>query len=363
MVRKKSNILVSQEQFIKLAFEQAKINIGSTGQNPSVGCVITKNNSVISSGVTSVSGRPHAEFIALNKRIDFRDSNIFITLEPCSHYGLTPPCTSIIIKKKVKKVFFSIFDKDRRSSHKSKKKFLKANISIKTDILKDYGMSFYKDYLFKHSLSLPLIDAKIAISKDYFTKDKKNKWITNEHSRKRVHLLRSRYDCIVSTAKSINDDNSLLNCRLEGLEEKSPSIIIIDRSFNLRKNTSIVRSIQKKIYLFTSTINKSKEKFFKKKGFKIIYLKNMSNKKDYYGLFKKIKALGFSRIFVESGLNFLNFLLLNKFINNIFIFKSDTKISKNGINYASNKLLKDFKLSKKINVNLFNDSLYYKKLK
>ena len=106
MARKKNNTLNSQVQFIKLAFEQAKINIGSTGSNPSVGCIATKNNSVISSGYTSVNGRPHAEFNTLNKKINFKNSNIFVTLEPCSHYGLTPPCTSLIIKKKIKRVFF-----------------------------------------------------------------------------------------------------------------------------------------------------------------------------------------------------------------------------------------------------------------
>ena len=82
--------------FIKLAFEQAKINLGSTGTNPSVGCVIEKNGSIISSGFTSINGRPHAEFNALNKKIKFKNANAYTSLEPCSHYGKTPPCTNII---------------------------------------------------------------------------------------------------------------------------------------------------------------------------------------------------------------------------------------------------------------------------
>ena len=85
------------------------------------------------------------------------------------------------------------------------------------------------------------MDAKIAISKDYFTKNKKSKWISNEHSRKIAHLLRSNYDCILSTSKSINDDNSKLNCRIEGLEKKSPSIAIIDRNFKLKNNVKLIK--------------------------------------------------------------------------------------------------------------------------
>ena len=98
-----------------------KINVGSTGKNPSVGCVAVKNNSVISSGKTSVKGRPHAEFNCLNKNINFVGADLFITLEPCTHKGMTPPCTNIIIKKKIKRVFFSIFDLDKRSSYKAVK--------------------------------------------------------------------------------------------------------------------------------------------------------------------------------------------------------------------------------------------------
>ena len=87
-------------QFLKLAFEQAKINLGSTGTNPSVGCVVEKNGSIISAGYTSLNGRPHAEFNALKKNISFKNANLFVTLEPCSHFGKTPPCTNLIIKKK-----------------------------------------------------------------------------------------------------------------------------------------------------------------------------------------------------------------------------------------------------------------------
>ena len=85
--------------YIKLAYQLADINLGSTGANPSVGAVVVRNNSILSSGYTSMSGRPHAESNALNKKINFKGSEMFVTMEPCTHYGLTPPCTNIIKKK------------------------------------------------------------------------------------------------------------------------------------------------------------------------------------------------------------------------------------------------------------------------
>ena len=107
--------------FMKLALEQAKRTLGNTKDNPAVGCVITKNNTLISAGYTSLSGRPHAESVAISKckKNDLKDSSIYITMEPCTHYGKTPPCTNEIIKSKFKRVIYSINDIDKRTSNKA----------------------------------------------------------------------------------------------------------------------------------------------------------------------------------------------------------------------------------------------------
>ena len=181
-----------QNKLISLAFEQAKINEGSTGNNPSVGCVIEKNGTILSSGSTSVGGRPHAEFNALSKNINFNNSNIYITMEPCTHIGKTPPCINLIKKKKIKKVFFSVFDVDIRTKKKSIKIFKKNKILYKSKCLNKFGLKFYQSYFLSHKKSLPLIDAKIALSKDFLTKKIKHKWITNKKSRNISHLLRSK---------------------------------------------------------------------------------------------------------------------------------------------------------------------------
>ena len=255
---KKFNLI--KEHLFKLAFEQAKNNLGSTGSNPSVGCIVEKNGSIISSGHTSINGRPHAEYNALNKNINFVGANLYVTLEPCSHYGKTPPCTSMIIKKKIKKVYFSIDDADNRSANKSKKILNKKRIIVNKGILKNVAKDFYKSYFLNKERKLPLIDAKIALSKDFYSINKKSKWITNIHSRQKTQLLRSFYDCIISTSKSINKDNSNLDCRIKGLENKSPTIIIIDRFLKIKKNLNLIKKKKKNIYLLTSVNNRSKEK-------------------------------------------------------------------------------------------------------
>ena len=360
----KNNSTIKHSHYLYLAFEQAKINLGSTKTNPSVGCVIVKDNAIISSGFTSINGRPHAEFNALSKKRNFKNASMYVTLEPCSHYGVTPPCTKIIINKKIKKVFYSIADSDLRSKNKSKMLLNKKKIYVKGSLIKKYGQEFYKSYFLQHNSNLPFIDAKIAISKDYFTKNKKKKWITNYYSRKRSHLLRSRYNCIISTSKSVNEDNSILDCRINGMESKSPDLAIIDRDLKLKKNLNLLnKKNNRKIFLFTCSKNRKKILFFKKKGIKIILINSLENKKDFNSFFLILKNKGYSRILVETGLTMLNFLIKNKFLTNIFIFRSNKMLKSKGFNYASSNLIKKINLNKPINVNLLGDKLYIKRLK
>mgnify|MGYP001165283787 CR=1 FL=1 len=364
MANLKNNFKSKNIYFLNLAFEQAKINLGSTKTNPSVGCIVEKDGAVISSACTSFNGRPHAEFKALNKKKDFKNSNIYVTLEPCSHYGLTPPCTNIIVKKKIKKVFFSAYDSDKRSRKKSKNIFKRKGILTKGSLLKKDGLSFYQSYYLQHSNNLPLIDAKLAISKDYFTKNIKTKWITNFYSRRRSHLLRSMYDCLISTSKSINDDDSFLDCRIDGLEKKSPDLVILDRNLRLKKKLSLYKKRKnRKILLFTSSNNKRKILYLKKKGIKVFLINSLKSRSDFSSLFFILKNKGYSRIFVESGLTFLNFLIKNKFLKNIYLFKTAYSLKKSGINYSSSNIIKKINLKNLITVNLFGDKLYKERLK
>jgi len=364
MANLKNSLKSKNLHFLSLAFEQAKINLGSTKTNPSVGCIIEKDGSVISSGSTSLNGRPHAEYNALNKKKFFNNANLYVTLEPCSHYGVTPPCTNIIIKKKIKKVFYSACDLDYRSKRKSKKILNKNKIFVKDSLLKKNGLDFYQSYYLQHSPHLPLIDGKIAVSKDYFTKNVKKKWITNFQSQRRSHLLRSMYNCLISTSKSINDDDSLLDCRIEGLEKKSPDLIILDRNLKLKKKLKLFKIIKnRKILLFTCSNNKKKISYFRKKGIKVTQVNSLKNKNDFKNLFLILKKKGYSRIFVESGLTFLNFLIRNKFLSNIYIFRSSNILKKFGTNYSSSSIIKKINLKNLINVNLFGDKLYKEKLR
>tara|TARA_B100000941_G_C28500850_1_gene554087 strand:- start:1626 stop:2690 length:1065 start_codon:yes stop_codon:yes gene_type:complete len=351
----------SHNFFSNLAFNLAENHIGKTGTNPSVGCVIVKDNSVISSGVTSIKGRPHAEYNALNKNISFKNSKMYLTLEPCTHYGKTPPCIDLIKRKKIKQVFYCYDDPDLRTFKKAKKILKKKIKKIRTP---SKNLDFYKSYYLDKIKKIPLIDGKIAFSKDNFTINRKSKWITNLRSRKVAHLIRSKYDCIISTSKTINDDNSLLNCRLDGLDNYKPDLIIIDRNLSLKKKLKLFNiSNKRRTYIVTTSKNAKKISFFKLKKLKVIKLSSLKYKKDFDRLFEILYQIGKRRLLIESGLIFLSKIINYKLLNHLYIFKSDKKLKKDGFNNINMTGLLKLSNSEKIKINLNNEKLYKVKIK
>ena len=345
--------------YLNLAFQLAEKNLGHTKLNPSVGCVIVKNDTVISSGVTSMNGRPHSEFNALRNLKNCSGATLYTTLEPCTHYGKTPPCVDIIVRKKIKNVFYAFEDPDIRTFKKAKRILKNKGVKCKLIKSKDYSR-FYKSYYINKKKEIPYITAKIALSKDYLTINKKKKWITNIFSRKAVHLLRYKYDCILSTSKSINYDNSLLNCRINGLDKYKPTLFIVDLNLKLRKNLLLNNLLKKrKTYLITLKKNLKKIKNYKRIGYNIILINSLENKKDFEKLNKKIYKMGYSRMFIETGLTFLESLIKSKVIDELYIFKSINKLGKKGKNNTSVNYLKKFS-PKLLTINLNGDKLYKK---
>ena len=356
----------SDNKFMRLAFKKASEHLGSTKENPSVGCIIVKNGSIVSSGVTSINGRPHAEINALKSNKNFFASTLYTTLEPCVHYGKTSPCINQILKKKISRVCYPILDCDKRTHNKAESILKKNKIKVKIGVLKKKAKVFYKSYfLSQKNNSLPFLDAKIAISKDYFSVNKRKKWITNFLSRNKVHLIRSKYDCILSTYKTVNKDNSRLNCRIQGLEHLSPSRAIIDKHLKLKKKLNIYNSSKKiKTYVITSENNKKKEKFLKSKNIKIIKIYNKKTFINYKAILIELKKRGFSRILCESGFHTTRELLKNNLIYNLHIFQSSDRLGKNGRNSYRNLLHNvKFKEKNKININLSGDELYNLRIK
>ena len=351
---------------MKLAINLASQRIGLTGTNPSVGCVIVKNNEIISTGQTGLNGTPHAEFNAIkNCNKNLKGSTIYISLEPCSHYGKTPPCTNQIIKSKIKKVVYSINDIDLRSSGKASKILNSKKINVKKFILKKEANILYKPYFFNKFNSIPFVTGKIAISKDNFISSKK-KIITNHHSRKISHLLRYKNQGILISSDTLNSDNPKLTCRINGLEKFSPKIFILDKNLISKKKSFVIKNAKKnKTFIFYNKKNKNKLKFFKKAGINMVNFNlNKNNHFDLKKILKKINNLNVTYLLVEGGKKLTNNFLETDLFNQFYLFKSNLKLGSKGrveVTQVINKLRNKFTYRKKINTYVDKDELiiYY----
>ena len=347
---------------------QAQRNLGNTRENPAVGCVIVKNDCIISAGCTGINGRPHAEKNAItNSKNNIKNSNLYVTLEPCSHYGKTPPCVKTIIRSRIKKVFFSLKDPDRRSYNKSTKELKKNKIAVQNGILSSDIKNFYKSYFKYKKNILPFVTAKMAISKDFYTSNKKRKWITNKFSRGRVHLMRSNHDCILTSVNTIIMDNPRLTCRIRGLEDHSPSRIILDKKLKIPIRSNIVKSVNKyRTVIFFNKINQKKIRVLKNLKIKLIKTPLSENGNfDLKNILMKVKILGFSRVFLESGLNLTTNFLNKGLVDDFQLFISSKNLGKNGNNSFRRNMKLFFKNRKFTNekVNLFGDKLISYRIK
>ncbi len=365
MSLKKDNFKSSDKKIMNFAINLAENNKYLTGINPSVGCVIVKNNKILSFATTNNGGRPHAESIALNKNKYNKGTSLYSTLEPCSHYGLTPPCTNVIIKNKVKKVYYSIEDKDLRTFNKTKKILNSKKIVAISGLQKRNVKKLYNEYNYIRSNKAPYIIGKIASSSNLNIL-RNNSPITNEHSRNVSHILRFQNHAILTSYKTINTDNPKLNCRLNGLEKFSPNVVVIDKNLKIKINSYVIKnSIKNRLIIFHSSKNISKIRLLKNRGVKLIY-QNVNNNQNFNlrKISQKLYSLGLHRILVETGKNLMTNFLNENLLNEFYFFKSDKIISnRDKINISSlvKMINKNYKNKKKINTYLDKDILthYY----
>jgi len=357
MSTKKDKFTQKDSFFMNLAFNLARDVSGLTGKNPPVGCVIVKNNKIISIGQTGLNGRPHAEYNAINScKKNLKGSTIYVSLEPCTHFGKTPPCSNLIIKSKINKVIFSIIDIDKRTSARSIKLFKSKKIIVKYGFLKKEANKIYRPYILNKSKNLPYVTGKLAISKDNFIYAKNKIRITNKYSDKITNLLRYRNDAILISSKTLNTDNPRLNCRIEGLSDFSPKRIILDRCLSIKKNSHIyLTAINRNTVVFYNKGKKKKINLLKRRGIKLIKLPVYENNLfDLRVVLKKIFSIGCRNLLVESGKNLTDSFLKNKLFNEFYLFKSPNKLGSMGKLNVSGQLHQlAFKYKNKSNINSF----------
>ncbi len=331
MSSKRDKFSSKDKNYMRLALNLARARKGLTGDNPSVGCVIVKNDKIISVGQTGYNGRPHAETNAINNSFQsLFGSKMYVTLEPCNHYGKTPPCTKNIINSGIKKIYYSINDIDNRVKGKSFKILSKQNIKVRQGLLKNEVIDHYDSYIYNRKKKLPYVTGKIAISKNKLIYSKGTKRITDKVSDKLSHYLRFKNDAVLISSKTVNIDNPRLNCRLKGYENFSPKRIILDKNLEVKLSNYIIKSAKKdNTIIFYHSRNSFKIKYLKKRGINLIKFDlNSHNQFNLKTILKKLYILGVRNLLVEGGNKVTKNFLKNRLINQFYLFKSPKNLSK-----------------------------------
>ena len=363
MSTKKDRFSSKDKNYMKLAINLARARRGLTGENPSVGCLIVKNDKIISIGQTGFGGRPHAEDSAIKNSSQKLDgSKMYVTLEPCNHYGKTPPCTNNIISSGISELIYSIEDIDKRVKGKSFRILTNRNIKVKKGLLKENAKNLYESYIKNKTKKLPYITAKIAVSKNNLIYSKGSNRITDKSSDKITHYLRYKNDSIMISSKTLNIDNPKLNCRLKGYEKFSPKRIILDKDLKIKFKSFIFKSAKKgNTVLFHNSQDIAKIKVLRKKGLTLIKTKlNRERLIDLNIVLKKLFVLGTRNLLIEGGDKITKNLIKNRLVDTFYLFQSTKILRKGKINqsFTSFKILNNkYKKISKITSKLAKDNI------
>lgn len=226
-------------QFMKRALELAEWGRGQVSPNPMVGCVIVHDDSIIGEGYHQQYGGPHAEPNAVHtvERPELlKESTVYVTLEPCAHFGKTPPCAQLLIDKQVKKVVVAVKDPNPLVAGRGIQMLRDAGIEVETGLLEQEAAASNKRFFTQIQKKRPYIILKWAQTKDGFVAraDYSSKWISNAHSRQLAHRWRAEEDAIMVGTKTAYYDNPRLNTR--DWEGKDPVRVVIDKKLTLDSN-------------------------------------------------------------------------------------------------------------------------------
>ena len=230
-----------------LALKLSKLGRGSVGANPMVGCVITRDDNIIAQDYHRHYGESHAEVNALDQiNHKAHNCNVYVTLEPCSHQGKTPPCIKALINANVSKVFVATLDSNPEVSGSGVRLLRDSGIEVEVGLLENTALEVNRGFFKRMKTGLPFVTSKIAMSLDgrIAMKNGQSKWITSNASRNDVQKLRSQNQAILTGSGTVLNDNPMLTVRIQGLNSNPLRVVIdsnnqiTDKSLNIFSNDS-----------------------------------------------------------------------------------------------------------------------------
>ncbi len=298
------------DRYMRIALSLARRNLGQTWPNPAVGALLVKDGQIIAQGWTARGGRPHAETEALGDAGDLaKGATLYVTLEPCTHHGKTPPCTDAIIKAGIARCVIACRDPNPLVNGKGIEQLRNAGIEVIEDVCKNEAAAINCGFFFVIEKKRPYVALKLATSRDGKIAGGEKRWITGEQARAYGHLLRSRHDAIATGIGTVLADDPLLTCRLPGLEDRSPVRVVFDRQERLPRDSQLAKTADTiPVWVMAQPLPEA--------------LAALAQK-------------GITRLLVEAGQKLSTAFLLNGLIDRIYWFRAPIEIGEGGLSATS----------------------------
>ncbi len=326
--------------------ELAQQGFGNVHPNPMVGCVIVRNNKIVSEGYHREYGGPHAEINALKVAgSKAKGSTVYVNLEPCAHYGKTPPCVDALIEAGVAEVVIAVKDPNPLVRGRGIKKLKAAGISVTVGILEEEARLLNKKFFYAMEKGRPYVAVKVAQTLDGRMVDAfgQSQWITSEESRAEGHRIRSIYDAVMVGAHTVVTDNPELTVRF--VHGRNPVRIVLDGKLTSPLGAKVFITKNARTILITSipAMEKNRKKVveLEKKGVEV-YGIGESAKIEISGLLKVLSRLGITSLMIEGGTSVISQFFSEGYIQKLYCFVAPTLLG-GGVSFT---LPKPMRLSK-----------------
>jgi diaminohydroxyphosphoribosylaminopyrimidine deaminase/5-amino-6-(5-phosphoribosylamino)uracil reductase len=312
--------------YMKQALSLASLALGQVSPNPAVGAVIVKDGEVVGQGYTQPPGSWHAEIMALKQAGEkARGGVMYVTLEPCAHYGRTPPCTKAIIAADISEVHFAILDPNPLVSGKGSDELEREGIKVHFGEHEDEARQINEAYLKYITTGIPFVTVKFAVSLDgkIATKDGDTKWITGVEARKYVHCLRYTADAIMAGANTILTDDPFLTSRYGetgGTVRKRPLRVIVDGKWRVPATAHVFVEPGKAILAVSRMEDAEKKKAFIQLGVDVLELPSEGDTVDLKRLLKILAERQITSVLVEGGGILLGSFFDQKLVDKVIAF-------------------------------------------
>jgi diaminohydroxyphosphoribosylaminopyrimidine deaminase/5-amino-6-(5-phosphoribosylamino)uracil reductase len=299
--------VAADQGWMRLALRLANRGQGQVAPNPSVGCVLVRDNRIVGRGWTQPGGRPHAGAVALAQAgSGAAGAPAYVTLEPCSHHGKAPPCADALIAAGVVRVVAAIQDPDARVDGQGFERLRAAGLAVTVGVCGELAGAALAGFIRRGRDGRPLLTLKLAASIDsrIATRDGESQWITGEPARRLAHLMRARHDAILTGTGTVLADDPSLTCRLPGLDQRTPVRVVLDSRLVTPLNSALVSSARNIKTMIITTAGASDASAAALRGEGVEVARVAETKDGKVGLDAALRALGdcgITSVLVESG--------------------------------------------------------------